>query len=104
MNTRTLATPPRDPAHAVNREPIGVTLERDRLAHRAWRLELAILALQRIADTRTTNTSTIPEPLRNAMHAFSLELHEVKRRLTRDGETAGVTKPPKRRSSSATPA
>jgi len=84
MNTRTLATPPRDPAHAVNREPIGVTLERDRLAHRAWRLELAIRSLQRIADTRTTKTSTIPEPLRNAMHAFSLELHEVQRRLTQD--------------------
>jgi hypothetical protein len=77
---RALAPPPREHANARNREPIGVTLERDRLAHRARRLQLAILALQRITDSRTT-ASTIPEPLRNAMHAFSLELHEVQQRL-----------------------
>jgi hypothetical protein len=78
---RALATPPRDHTDSAEREPIGVTLERDRLTYRARRLRLALFALERIADTRTTTTSTVPEPLRNAMHAFSSELDEVQRRL-----------------------
>lgn len=58
---------------------IGVELERRRLEHRARRIEYALAALRRLADTRAADG---PVPLRQAIGAFSQDLAQVRRRLS----------------------
>jgi hypothetical protein len=58
-------------------EPLGVTLERERLEHRARRVELASLALRRIADVR----DPVPPPLLRAINRFDAQLVEIRERL-----------------------
>jgi hypothetical protein len=60
---------------------LGHALELQRLEHRVHRIELAILALRRIADNRSP-----AEPARSALvraiNSFDLELIEIRQRLT----------------------
>jgi hypothetical protein len=61
---------------------LGARLERDRLLHRAQRIERAMDALRDRAVYRHEITGTTPPPLRSAMADFNRELVRLRRRLT----------------------
>jgi hypothetical protein len=61
---------------------LGSRLERDRLLHRAQRIERVIDALRDRAVYRHEITGSTPPPLRSAMADFNHELVRLKRRLT----------------------
>jgi hypothetical protein len=67
---------------ATPSSPVQATLERDRLAHREWRLRRVISELRARADGGRT-TGQVPVPLRRAIADFEAELRHVQRRLRR---------------------
>lgn len=73
---------PADPGHT----PIGLELERQRLAHRARRLAAARTALFERARVYEDRGERLPRPLRHAITDFSGALDEVRRQL--DSENA----------------
>lgn len=73
---------PADPGHT----PIGLELERQRLAHRARRLAAARTALFERARAYEDRGERLPRQLRHAITDFSGALDEVRRQL--DNESA----------------
>jgi hypothetical protein len=61
---------------------LGSRLERDRLLHRAQRIERVIAALRERSVYRHELTGTTPPPLGSAMADFNGELVRLKRRLS----------------------
>ena len=66
-------------------EPIGVELERRRLALSERRLELVIERLRERADDHTRTRGGPPAPLREALVSFDQQLEDVRRRQGRLG-------------------
>jgi hypothetical protein len=62
-------------------QTLGDALERQRLAHRARRIELATLALRQTAQTRDPT----PPSLLRAISRFDAQLAEIRERLTELG-------------------
>jgi hypothetical protein len=60
----------------------GARLERERLQHRAQRVDRVIAALRDRAVYRHDATGATPAPLKAAMADFNHELTRVRRRLT----------------------
>lgn len=53
-------------------------LERDRLAHRARRIELVLQALQARADERTRRGEPVPPALRQSIAGFEADLRATR--------------------------
>jgi hypothetical protein len=64
-----------------NPKSIGAALERQRLEHRARRLERVLAALDDRRLYREQAESGTPPALREAIHGFRTELDAVERRL-----------------------
>jgi hypothetical protein len=60
---------------------IGVQLERQRLEHRAHRIEHVLRALRERSVHRRTPSGGVPRPLTEAIAGFDVELRRVRRRL-----------------------
>jgi hypothetical protein len=75
---RSAAGRPDDTAH----ETIAAGLERDRLEHRARRIERVLTALEERAVYRHAVTGITPTPLEHAIADFRRELGRVRRRLS----------------------
>jgi hypothetical protein len=61
--------------------PIATDLTRQRLEHRATRLEHVISALEDRAVYRQSTGAVLPKPLRRAIADFRIELARVRHRL-----------------------
>lgn len=64
------------------RPTVGSYLERDRLAHRAARLELVVAALRARARDHAEMAGAAPAPLTHALSDFHRELAAVRARLS----------------------
>jgi hypothetical protein len=76
-----LAVSLREDRAVTDSQTLGALLERDRLLHRAQRIERVIAALRDRAVYRHEVTGTTPLPLHAAMADFHRELAVLKRRL-----------------------
>ena len=70
-------------------EPIGVALARQRLEHRARRLEAARAALRRRAAEHERHGYRMSPSLRFALDEFSMALDDVRREMDRLGHGRG---------------
>jgi hypothetical protein len=64
-----------------NPKSLGAALERQRLEHRARRLQRVLAALDDRRLYREQSDGAIPPPLREAIHGFRQELDAVEHRL-----------------------
>ena len=72
---------PGDTAGVTSPPTIATHLERDRLAHRARRIELVLAALKERAVYRSGPGGRTPAPLERAIADFGIELRRLRRRL-----------------------
>ena len=72
--------------HAPPQPPLASDLERDRLEHRARRLDRVARELRARAEAKRAHHGHVPAPLGSALAGFQSELRSVRSRLGRRGE------------------
>jgi hypothetical protein len=73
---------PSGDAPRVTQQTLASRLERDRLLHRAHRIERVLAALQDRAVYRHAVVGTTPAPLQSAIADVRIELGRLRRRLS----------------------